>query len=100
MFMENIINKYDIFSFDLDDTIVKTEKYHHQAWLETIQENIHKDFNITFEEYCSIFHCTKENNIQNYLINILHTNNYEDIKKFKNEKYYKIINENKKKLRW
>lgn len=96
--MENIISKYDIFCFDLDDTIVKTEKYHYQAWLETIQENTNKDFYITFEEYCSIFHCIKENHIQNYLINTLHINNYEDIIKYKNQKYYKIIKDNKNKI--
>jgi beta-phosphoglucomutase-like phosphatase (HAD superfamily) len=93
--MENIVDKYDIFCFDLDDTIVKTEKYHYQAWLETIQENIYKDFYITFEEYCSIFHSIKENNIQDYLINNLNITNYEDIIKIKNEIYYKIITENK-----
>jgi len=36
------INDYDIFVFDLDDTLVKSEKYHYKAWIKPYMvSNIH-----------------------------------------------------------
>ena len=92
-------SNFDLFSFDLDDTIVETEKYHYTAWLITIQENINKSFYITFKDYCSIFHSITENNIQKYLANILKITNWQDIINFKNKNYLKIIQENKNEIK-
>jgi beta-phosphoglucomutase-like phosphatase (HAD superfamily) len=35
--MNNIFNKFDLFIFDLDDTLIQTEKYHYKAWLKTLK---------------------------------------------------------------
>lgn len=87
--------KYDIFSFDLDDTIIKTENFHYNIWLITLKQVINNEFFITLNEYFTIFHSIKENSIQNYLKNDLKIHDYENVIKIKNEKYYKFINENK-----
>jgi len=49
--MNDIFNKYDIFSFDLDDTIIKTEIFHYNMWLITLKQVINNDFFITLNEY-------------------------------------------------
>jgi len=46
--MNNIINNYDLFIFDLDDTLVKTEKYHYEAWLYVLRRNIDTSFFFQF----------------------------------------------------
>ena len=38
----NIFKTYDLFIFDLDDTLVKTEEYHYDAWLKTLQQIYYK----------------------------------------------------------
>ena len=45
--MNNIINKYDLFIFDLDNTIINTEQFHYRAWLKTIRDLLkNENFNI------------------------------------------------------
>ena len=59
--MDGLIEKYDLFIFDLDDTLVKTEKYHYEAWLKTLKEIVGKDFYIDYNFFCSKFHSMIEN---------------------------------------
>ena len=35
--MNILTNKYDLFIFDLNNTIVNVENYHYKAWLLTLQ---------------------------------------------------------------
>jgi beta-phosphoglucomutase-like phosphatase (HAD superfamily) len=95
--MVDLIQNNDLFIFDLDDTIVKTEKFHYEAWLTTLKNFISKDFTITYDFFCSKFHATIKNNnsIKEYLVNELELINYEEIINFKNDKYISIINKNK-----
>jgi beta-phosphoglucomutase-like phosphatase (HAD superfamily) len=38
--MNNIIKEYDLFIFELDNIILETEKYHYDAWIKTLKNNI------------------------------------------------------------
>jgi hypothetical protein len=94
--MDNFIKNYDLFIFDLDDTIVKTENFHYDAWLLTLKNYINSEFTFTYDFFCSKFHSTITNNnsIKEYLENELNLNNYEEIIRFKNDIYLNIINNN------
>ena len=96
--MDNIFNNFDLFVFDLDDTLVKTERFHYEAWLKTIRIFLTNEYNLSFEEFASIFHSIKQDNIKNYLVNELKIENYEDAIKTKNNLYLDLINQNKHKL--
>jgi beta-phosphoglucomutase-like phosphatase (HAD superfamily) len=91
--MNNLIKNYDLFIFDLDDTIVKTEILHYEAWLFTLKNFISQEFTFTYEYFCLKFHATINNinSIKHYLENELNLNNYEEVINFKNNKYLKII---------
>lgn len=93
--MSNLIQNFDLFIFDLDDTIIKTEEYHYQAWIKTLRNFINSKFFIDFSFFCSKFHSMVENNIKLYLTNELKLDNYDEIIKYKNDIYLEIINENK-----
>ena len=88
--MNNLVEKYDLFIFDLDDTIIKTEKYHYNAWLETLKHFISKDFYIDYNFFCSKFHSLIENNIRIYLENELNLKNYDEVISYKNMYYLNI----------
>ena len=93
--MDGLIEKYDLFIFDLDDTLVKTEKYHYEAWLKTLKEIVGKDFYIDYNFFCSKFHSMIEKSIKIYLENDLNLYNYKEIIEYKNNYYMNIIKENK-----
>ena len=95
----NIFNKFDLFVFDLDDTLIKTEIYHYKAWLNTLRLFLSSDFHFSFDDFFSIFHSIKQDSIKNYLVNDLKIENYEDVIKTKNNLYYNLINENKNELK-
>ena len=92
---DNIFKKYDLFIFDLDDTLVKTEKIHYNAWLKTLQQTINPTFNITPDLFFSIFHSMTPNNIQNYLKNDLYISNVNEVIHLKNTIYFDMINDEK-----
>jgi beta-phosphoglucomutase-like phosphatase (HAD superfamily) len=94
---DNIFKKYDLFIFDLDDTLVKTETFHYNAWLKTLQQTVDPTFSITTDAFFSIFHSITPNNIQNYLKNDLQIVDT-DINKvihLKNTIYFDMINNQK-----
>ena len=73
--MDRLIEKNNLFIFDLDDTIVKTEKYHYDAWILTLQQFVKKDFYINYGDFCLKFHSKIENSIKTYLVNELNLSN-------------------------
>ena len=91
----NIFKKYDLFIFDLDDTLVKTETFHYKAWLKTLQQTIDPTFNITTDAFFSIFHSMTPNNIQNYLKNDLQIADVNAVIHLKNTIYFDMINDQK-----
>uniref|UniRef100_A0A6C0BB40 FCP1 homology domain-containing protein n=1 Tax=viral metagenome TaxID=1070528 RepID=A0A6C0BB40_9ZZZZ len=93
--MNYFINKYDLFIFDLDDTLVKTENFHYNAWLNILRRELGNDFYIDFDFFISKFHSVKSDNIKSYLINELGIQNYEEIIQKKNKYYLDIINRDK-----
>lgn len=97
--MNNIFNIFDLFIFDLDDTLIKTEIYHYKAWLNTLKIFLNDNFTLSLEEFYSIFHSIEQDSIKNYLINDLKLLNYEDVIKTKNKLYYELINTNKNELK-
>lgn len=99
--MENLVDNFDLFIFDLDDTIVKTEQFHHKAWILTLKNIIDTDFDFDFNFFCSKFHSMIEDNIKLYLVNELKIpeNKYEAIYKQKTQKYLDLINANKNNLK-
>jgi len=88
-------DSYDLYIFDLDDTIVKTEHLHYDAWIKTLKHFISEDFYITKNFFLSKFHCIRPDTIVKYLSEELNIPNYQDAINYKNEVYYKLINENK-----
>ena len=94
----NIFKKYDLFIFDLDDTLVKTETFHYEAWLKTLQQTIDPTFSITTDAFFSIFHSMTPNNIQNYLKNDLQIADVNAAIHLKNTIYFDMINDAKHSL--
>jgi beta-phosphoglucomutase-like phosphatase (HAD superfamily) len=90
--MEDFIDKYDLFIFDLDDTIVKTEKYHYSSWLKTIQYFKDTNFYFDYNFFCSKFHSCKEDNIKKYICDELCMIDIKKIQDYKNNFYLNLIN--------
>ena len=93
--MNNIIQNYDLFIFDLDDTLVATEKYHYRAWMNVLKRKIDINFSISFEYFCEKFHSKDPESIKKYLINQLNLENYEELINDKKNTYLNILEENK-----
>jgi len=91
----SIIEKYDLFIFDLDDTIIKTEYYHYKAWIITLKQFISDNFTMSENEFFAIFHCITQNKIQIYLQNTLKLDNYAEVIDYKNTTYFEIIKSEK-----
>jgi beta-phosphoglucomutase-like phosphatase (HAD superfamily) len=89
--MSLYLDNYDLFLFDLDDTLVKTEKIHYEAWLMTLKQFIDKDFSISEDEFYKIFHSDIPNNIPIYLSNVLKLNDINTIINSKNTLYFQLI---------
>jgi beta-phosphoglucomutase-like phosphatase (HAD superfamily) len=92
--MDEIIRNYDLFIFDLDDTIVMTELFHNKAWNITISKELNKDYNLDFKEYCSIFHSNKKDYFKNYLNENLNISNFLDVCSKKNKIFLELVNIN------
>ena len=97
--MYDIINNYDLFIFDLDDTLVKTEKLHYKCWIKVLQNKLGKSFNIDYNYFCSKFHSNQKDSIKNYLENDLKINNYMDLINQKNIIYLKLLEQEKYNLK-
>lgn len=89
--MGELINKYDLFIFDLDDTLVKTENYHYNAWLRVLKNELGNDFHIDFATFISKFHSINPNSIKFYLQDELKIEDYEIVMQKKNKLYLEII---------
>jgi len=96
--MEDIINKYDLFVFDLDDTLVKTEKYHYMAWLFILKQEFGDAFTMTYNEYISRFHSNKHDHVKTYLLNNLGLTDSENIIYRKNTYYIDLLKQNETSL--
>uniref|UniRef100_A0A6C0ASG6 Haloacid dehalogenase-like hydrolase n=1 Tax=viral metagenome TaxID=1070528 RepID=A0A6C0ASG6_9ZZZZ len=96
--MQDIINNYDLFIFDLDDTLVKTEHLHYISWLSVLKRSIGEYFYISFSIYCSKFHSNKVDCIRQYLKNELCIQDYESCVQEKNDYYLDLITKEKDKL--
>ena len=96
--MNNILNNFDLFIFDLDDTLIKTEKYHYKAWIKVLKEELNNDFEIDFNNYCLKFHSIDKNSIYNYLTNELKINDYQICINKKNNYYLEIIKNDKENI--
>ena len=97
--MNNIIKEYDLFIFELDDTIIKTEYYHYSAWLKVLKNKIDSNFSISFEYFCEKFHSKDPDSIKKYIVNKLNLENYDDIVLEKQKIYLSILNENRDNLK-
>jgi len=96
--MYNIINNYDLFIFDLDDTLVKTEKLHYRCWKDVLQNKLGKSFDIDYSYFCSKFHSNEKDSIKNYLENELNINNYMELINQKNVMYLELLEQEKENL--
>ena len=96
--MINFVNRYELFIFDLDDTLVKTEIYHYNAWLKTLKYYISNEYHIDHQHFFSIFHSTNADSIVNYITNELNLENFNEICKLKQKYYYELIENNKNSL--
>ena len=92
-----MVDKYEIFIFDLNNCIVDVEQYHYQAWLATLRNIYGSNFNFSFDYFCEKFHPKNHDSIENYLTQVLKLENLilKDIMKQKNDIYIKLIKNNK-----
>jgi HAD superfamily hydrolase (TIGR01509 family) len=97
--MIKFIENYDLFIFDLDDTLVKTEKYHYDSWLTVLKQELGMNFYINFNHFVSKFHSNKRNCIMDYLINDLRVSEPERLINKKNNVYFDLIHREKKNLK-
>lgn len=92
---------YDLYIFDLDDTLVKSEYYHHNAWIQILRNQLNDiSFNLSYNEFCEIFHSKNPTNIRDYVSNLLKIT-YDEfllVSKQKNEKYIELLTESYDKL--
>lgn len=58
---------YTLFIFDLDDTLIMTEKYHYASWLYVLKNQFGQDFFIDYHTYIMNFHTSDQNGIEQYL---------------------------------
>ena len=89
--MNILTNKYDLFIFDLNNTIVNVENYHYKAWLLTLQNILGSELIFSFDYFCDHFHPKDSESIKNYLFNKFNLCNYEEIMEKKNNIYFNII---------
>ena len=99
----NLVNKFDLFIFDLDDTLVLTENYHYLAWRETITHfllinNKQTDMSyFTYEFFISIFHCINENTAHDFLKSIYISRL--EAQPYKDNLYFNLIEKDKKNIK-
>jgi len=89
--MKEFIENYDLFIFDLDDTLVKTENFHYKSWLSVLREELGDNFYIDFDGFVSKFHSNKCDCINEYLVNELKINDPKRVINKKNIFYYDLI---------
>jgi beta-phosphoglucomutase len=89
--MQQIIDKYDLFVFDLDDTLVKTEKCHYMVWLRVLKEELGPSFSITYEEYILKVHSNTGSPVKDFLHDYLNITDYEKLISKKNEYFIEFI---------
>lgn len=93
--------QYDLYIFDLDDTLVKSENYHYNAWIQTLRNRLNDNsFNLLYNEFCEIFHSKNLTNIRDYVSELLKIN-FDDfllVSKQKNETYIQLLTESYDKL--
>jgi HAD superfamily hydrolase (TIGR01509 family) len=90
--MEYIFN-YDLFIFDLDDTLIKTELMHYEAWFKVLKEEIN-NFEMDFTLYCQKFHSIENDFIKKYFEEELKLTNYIDLTNKKIYYYNELIKQN------
>lgn len=89
--MQQIVDMYDVFAFDLDDTLVKTERFHYIAWMHILKQHLGPAFSLTYEEYIFKVHSNKGSPVKDYLQDVLHINDYEKLINQKNDYFIEII---------
>jgi beta-phosphoglucomutase-like phosphatase (HAD superfamily) len=89
--MSSFVNNYDLFIFDLDDTLVKTEFFHYSSWINILKQELGNEFYIDFEFFISKFHSINSDSIKLYLLNDLGIKNYDNIIQKKNNYYLELI---------
>jgi HAD superfamily hydrolase (TIGR01509 family) len=72
---------HDLFIFDLDDTLILTEKIHHECWASVLQNDM------DYDQFCKIFHTEIEGGIEHYLRDTLGIQNYQDVMQRKTQLY-------------
>jgi beta-phosphoglucomutase-like phosphatase (HAD superfamily) len=97
--MTKLIEKYDLFIFDLDDTLVRTEKYHYKSWLSVLRDELGDTFYIDFNQFTSKFHSNKSDCIKDYLINDLNISDPTNVINKKNNEYFSLIHREKHNLK-
>jgi beta-phosphoglucomutase-like phosphatase (HAD superfamily) len=99
--MLETVSKYNLFIFDLDDTLIKSEVYHYEAWIETIKNRKDKNFMMSYDFYISIFHSENPDSIKNYIINNLEFDKleFDNIIKEKFKNYLNILKRESKNIK-
>lgn len=81
---------YDLFIFDLDDTLVMTEKIHYKCWIETLKY-FNPSFEMDFTSYCLNFHPKNDDGIQRFIQDIVRINDWKLVLSQKQSLYFEKI---------
>jgi len=93
----NILS-YDLFIFDLDGTIIDSEKLHYKAWIKAIELffNNEKEIILTMAEHHKYCHSLKKNSYKDFLYYKfgIGIEEYEGLYKIKQNMYNELIHHN------
>jgi beta-phosphoglucomutase-like phosphatase (HAD superfamily) len=81
--------QHDLFVFDLDGTLVMSEHIHYECWNLILGQMA--SVNLSYDEFCSIFHTSVEGGIEIYLRDTLRLSNYAEVIAMKNELYIEVL---------
>jgi len=80
---------YDIYIFDIDDTLVQTEQYHYQAW-KTVLLNFHCD--LSPDIFFRTFHALEnETSIPHYIDSLPIEVSYKELREMKKKEFIRIL---------
>lgn len=96
--IDRIISEYDMFVFDLDDTLVKTEHLHYDAWMHVLTKYMGPTFSLSYYEFVYKMHSNNGFPVVKYLKDDLNLSNYQDLITEKNKYFLELIENDPKKI--
>ncbi len=99
------VEKYDLFIFDFDGTIINTEYFHYLAYINVISRILNKDIEemkgrLTYEIYEKFAHSLQIKDMENYLYYHFYLENFQDIYNQKHKEFIHLIHQYQSELKY